>query len=96
MATVSYTDKEPNGLATMLGAVKQGVDLGWASGPDTDPGSDPVEIGEMRPGTNEYERRHGFTFPVNVYPLFENGLRGKAGRGVVAPPLAIAACSSLM
>src|SRR4029079_16224964 len=22
------------------------------------------------------ERRHGLTFPVNVYPLFENGLRG--------------------
>jgi len=67
-------------VATMLGAVKQGVDLGWAHGPDTDPGSDPVEIGDMRPGTNAYEGRHGLTFPVNAYPLFENALRGKAGR----------------
>ncbi|MBV8976175.1 MAG: acetyl-CoA acetyltransferase [Alphaproteobacteria bacterium] len=67
-------------IATLLGAMKQGVDLGWANGPDHDPGSDPEEIGDQRAGTSEYERRYGLHFPVNVYPLFENALRGKAGR----------------
>ena len=67
-------------IASMLGAMKQGVDLGWATGPDSDPGDDPVEIGEQRAGTTDYERRHGLAFPVNVYPLFENGLRGMKRR----------------
>ncbi|HEY4939892.1 MAG TPA: acetyl-CoA acetyltransferase [Rhizomicrobium sp.] len=67
-------------IASMLGAMKQGIDLGWANGPDVDPGDDPVEIGEQRPGTTDYERRHGLAFPVNVYPLFENGLRGMKRR----------------
>ncbi len=63
-------------IATMLGAIKQGIDLGWDKGPDHDPGSDPEEIGDQRPGVNEYERAHGLAFPVNTYPLFENALRG--------------------
>ncbi len=67
-------------IASLLGAMKQGVDLGWADGPDHDPGHDPEEIGDQRPGTTEYERRYGLQFPVNVYPLFENALRGAAGR----------------
>ena len=33
-------------IASMLGAMKQGVDLGWGKGADGDPGDDPVEIGE--------------------------------------------------
>ncbi len=53
--------------------MKQGVDLGWASGPDADPGSDPEEIGDMRAGATDYERRHASPSRVNVYPLFENG-----------------------
>jgi len=67
-------------LATLLGAMKQGIDPGWSNGPDHDPGSDPEEIGDQRAGTSEYERRYGLHFPVNVYPLFENALRAKAGR----------------
>jgi acetyl-CoA C-acetyltransferase len=67
-------------IASMLSAVKQGIDLGWANGPDADPGSDPEEIGDMRAGTTDYERRYGLAFPVNVYPLFENALRGQAKR----------------
>ncbi len=67
-------------IASMLSAVKQNVDLGWATGPDSDPGDDPQEIGDMRQGTNDYERRHGLAFPVNVYPLFENGLRKQKHR----------------
>ncbi len=59
-------------IATMLAAIKQGIDLGWDKSEDADPGSDPQEIGEDRPGTNPYDRAHGLTFPVNTYPLFEN------------------------
>jgi acetyl-CoA C-acetyltransferase len=67
-------------IASLLASMKQGVDLGWNKGPDVDPGDDPVEIGDTRPGTSDYERRHGFAFPVNVYPLFENSLRGEKHR----------------
>jgi acetyl-CoA C-acetyltransferase len=67
-------------IATMLAAVKQGKDLGWGGGEDADPGSDPLEIGEMRPGTTEYEKGYGLNFPVNAYPLFENAIRGARGR----------------
>jgi acetyl-CoA C-acetyltransferase len=67
-------------IASLLAAMKQGVDLGWGSGPDHAPGSDPEEIGDQRAGTTEYERRYGLQFPVNVYPLFENALRGQARR----------------
>jgi len=67
-------------IASLLGAMKAGVDLGWGAGPDHDPGSDPEEIGDQRSGTTEYERRYGLHFPVNVYPLFENALRGEARR----------------
>jgi len=63
-------------IATLLGAMKQGVDLGWANGPDADSDSDPEEIGDQRAGTTEYERRYGLHFPVNTYPLFENAIRG--------------------
>lgn len=67
-------------LATLLGALKAGVDLGWASSPDADPGSDPEEIGDTRIGTTDYERKYGLHFPVNAYPLFENAIRGRRGR----------------
>jgi acetyl-CoA C-acetyltransferase len=67
-------------IASLLASMKQGVDLGWSKGPDSDPGDDPVDIGDTRPGTSDYERRHGFAFPVNVYPLFENSLRGEKKR----------------
>jgi len=67
-------------IATMLGAIKQSIDLGWDKGADADPGSDPEEIGDQRPGTSPYERAHGLAFPVNTYPLFENAIRGQKGR----------------
>jgi acetyl-CoA C-acetyltransferase len=71
-------------LASMLGAIKQGIQLDWASGPDGDPGSDPEEIGEMRPGVNAYEKAYNLNFPVNVYPLFENAIRGARGRDMAS------------
>jgi acetyl-CoA C-acetyltransferase len=65
-------------IATLLAAMKQGVDLGWSKEPN--PGSDPEEIGNQREGVSPYERAYGLQFPVNTYPLFENGLRGQAKR----------------
>ena len=67
-------------LASMLGAIKQGIQLEW--GAEGDPGRDPEEIGEMRPGVNAYEKSYSLNFPVNVYPLFENAIRGAKGRDV--------------
>src|SRR5271154_1920837 len=66
----------------MLGAIKQSIQLDWAKGADGDPGSDPEEIGEMRPGVNAHEKSYSLNFPVNVYPLFENAIRGAKGRDV--------------
>ncbi|MGH6872767.1 MAG: acetyl-CoA acetyltransferase [Rhizomicrobium sp.] len=65
-------------IATLLGAMKQGIDLGWQNEPD--PGSDPEEIGNQREGVSAYERAYGLHFPVNAYPLFENAIRGAKGR----------------
>ena len=67
-------------IGTLLGAMKNGVDLGWGNCPDVDPGSDPEEIGDQRPGVNDYERSYGLHFPVNTYPLFENAIRGTKRR----------------
>lgn len=67
-------------IASMLGAMKVGTDLGWGKEPNADPGTDPEEIGEQRAGTTASERAHGLAFPVNTYPLFENAIRGRKGR----------------
>jgi acetyl-CoA C-acetyltransferase len=69
-------------IATMLAAMKQGIKLDWGGGVDGDPGSDPEEIGEMRPGSNAYEQAYNLNFPVNAYPLFENAIRGAKGHDV--------------
>jgi acetyl-CoA C-acetyltransferase len=65
-------------IATLLGAMKQGIDLGWSNEPYL--GSDPEEIGDQRQGTTAYERAYGLAFPVNSYPLFENAIRGEKKR----------------
>ncbi|HEY1612473.1 MAG TPA: acetyl-CoA acetyltransferase [Rhizomicrobium sp.] len=69
-------------LATYLAAVRQGVDPGWGRGEDGDPGEDPIEIGDMRPGTSSHEKAYGLNFPVNAYPLFENAIRNARRRGI--------------
>jgi acetyl-CoA C-acetyltransferase len=69
-------------LATQLAAIKQGFDLAWGSGENGDPGGDPVEIGDMRPGTTAHEKSFGLNFPVNAYPLFENAIRGAKHRTI--------------
>jgi acetyl-CoA C-acetyltransferase len=38
--------------------------------------------GDLRPGVNDLEVRHGMRLPVEVYPLFENALRARAGETI--------------
>ncbi len=40
----------------------------------------PRRIGDARPGTTPYEQRHGLNRPINIYPMFENALRGRDRR----------------
>ncbi|MBI1239625.1 MAG: acetyl-CoA acetyltransferase [Alphaproteobacteria bacterium] len=65
-------------LASLMGGMKRGVKYEWHE----DAGGEPIEIGDSRRGVNDYENAYGLSFPVNTYPLFENGLRAKAGRSV--------------
>lgn len=65
-------------LATLLGAMKRGIALKW--GEDT--GDHPTHIGDDRAPVTKSERDHGLYFPVNTYPLFENGLRAAKKRSV--------------
>ncbi|MEQ9144632.1 MAG: acetyl-CoA acetyltransferase [Parvibaculaceae bacterium] len=47
-----------------------------------DPGGTRIDIGYEKEGVSEIENLHKLSHPVNCYPLFENGLRGEAGRTV--------------
>jgi acetyl-CoA C-acetyltransferase len=62
-------------LATQVRAIRERFELGWGAGEDGDPGSDPEQIGDARPGTSAYEQKYLLQFPVNAYPLFENAIR---------------------
>jgi acetyl-CoA C-acetyltransferase len=42
----------------------------------------PQMAGDLRPGVNDLEARHGMRLPVEVYPLFENALRARAGESI--------------
>ncbi len=73
------------GLATLFSALAQGAKLDW----DDEPGGEPTHIGVEKPGVNAMERRHAMFFPVNTYPMFENGIRGQLGRSVADHQLEI-------
>lgn len=67
------------GLASVMRAVSTGVDKSdWndaPEGPRTGYGTD-------KAGVSPTEQAHGMSFPVNTYPMLENALRAKLGRGV--------------
>ena len=42
----------------------------------------PARLGDPRPGVTPREAAHGLGLPVNTYPLFENALRARDGRGL--------------
>ena len=72
-------------LATLIGALNKGIQLKWGE----DAGGEPVQIGDNRRGSNDLERAHALYFPVNAYPLFENGIRAHKGRSVAEHQLAL-------
>lgn len=72
-------------LATLIGALNKGIALKWGE----DAGGEPIHIGDGRRGTNDIEKAHALYFPVNAYPLFENGIRGHKGRSVREHQLAL-------
>jgi acetyl-CoA C-acetyltransferase len=72
-------------LATMIGALNKGVPLKWGE----DAGGEPMQIGDNRRGSSDVERAHALYFPVNTYPLFENGIRGHRKRSVREHQLAL-------
>jgi len=47
-----------------------------------DPGGNRVDIGYEKEGVSKVENLHKLSHPVNCYPMFENALRGEAGRTV--------------
>ena len=54
--------------------------LGWTPGGD----GFPRFLASMKPFANALEARHGVRQPVDMYPLYENALRAKAGRSIEA------------
>lgn len=58
-------------------ARRAGVQLAWNE-PAGVPA--PQSFGDGRSGTNDHEVEHGLFLPVQVYPLFENAIRARAGR----------------
>jgi acetyl-CoA C-acetyltransferase len=65
-------------VRTVLRARKARHQLDWASGGE----GTPTVIGDARDGTSEAEVAHGFMLPTQIYPLFENALRARAGRSI--------------
>lgn len=72
-------------FGSMMRALGQGITLDW----NDDPGGERIDIGTEKLGVTETEKKHKLQFPVNCYPLFENGLRAEAGRSVAEHQLAV-------
>ncbi|MAB15229.1 acetyl-CoA acetyltransferase [Parvibaculum sp.] len=73
-------------FATMMRALGQGKVLDWH---DENPGQDRIDIGNEKAGVTETEKRHKLQYPVNIYPMFENAIRGQQGRTVEEHKLAV-------
>ena len=65
-------------FSSMRKASRLGIKTGWGD----NPGGERIDLGFEKPGGTENERKHGIIFPINVYPLFENAIRGKKNHSV--------------
>jgi len=66
----------------------EGVELtGWTPGGNRIPGF----ALRMKPFANALEQRHGVRSPVDMYPVYENALRARAGRSIEAHQRHVAA-----
>jgi acetyl-CoA C-acetyltransferase len=78
-------------VRTVMQARKARLRLAWSSG-----GGSPSIVGDTRDGTSQHEVAQGFMLPTQIYPLFENALRARAGRGIDAHAAMLGAlCSRL-
>lgn len=64
-------------LASTARARKHGTTLGWTA---PYAGEAPERLGYDLAGNSDHEIAHGLHAPIEVYPLFENALRARAGR----------------
>jgi acetyl-CoA C-acetyltransferase len=64
-------------LATQM----RGKGAGLSGVLDTATGEGPQLLGDDREPTNRTEQRHGLNLPIQIYPLFEQALRGRYGHG---------------
>ncbi len=74
-------------LGTLLKLFKAGQDVSHFGGGVQ---GKPERWGDPRPGATPQEEAHGFFFPANVYPMFENALRAHLGRGLHDHSMAMA------
>ena len=65
-------------FSTMRKASRLGIKTGWGE----DAGGERIDLGFERAGGTDNERKHGIIFPVSVYPLFENAIRGKKDHSI--------------
>ncbi|MGI9168592.1 MAG: acetyl-CoA acetyltransferase, partial [Caulobacteraceae bacterium] len=66
-------------LGSLMRRLAEGLPLDGYAGEESPP---PERLGDPRPGTTPLEAAHGLDLPVNTYPLFENALRARDGRGL--------------
>ncbi len=62
-------------LATIRNARRAGIELDWREEVD----GEFEDLWPDQPMTNDYEQRHGITFPIQVYCLFEQARRAELG-----------------
>lgn len=65
-------------IATLRRAGKAGLRVRWTAPVE----GTPRPFGDTRDGTSAHENAHGLALPAQVYPMFENALRARAGRSV--------------
>ena len=64
-------------VRSVMRARKGRVPLDWSSGDGT-----PLVVGDEKDGTSAHEVALGLMLPTQIYPLFENALRARAGRSI--------------
>jgi len=67
-------------ISTAMRARRAGVTLEWSTGVE----GTPEMIGSSRLGSSDHEMTHGLQMPTQIYPLFENALRARAGLTLAA------------
>ena len=72
-------------LRTELAAKRAGLQLDWSE----DAPSTPEEWGGYRMPCTDHEIAHGISAAINVYPLFEQAIRGARGRTIADHQLAM-------